>query len=77
MKMHQYGTLSGTQKFLHWNHLCSSYRAMQVKLKMWVITMQIITNFIHMILKEITLQSLCAGITCNPPRGVISKVFSQ
>lgn len=38
-----------------------------VKLKIWVVTMQIITNFIHMILKEITLQGLCTGITCNPP----------
>lgn len=38
-----------------------------IKLKIWVVTMQIITNFIHMILKEITLQGLYTGITCNPP----------
>lgn len=30
-----------------------------------------------MILKEITLQGLYTGITCNPHWGVISKVYSQ
>lgn len=48
------------------DHLYSPYRAMHTKLKIWVVTMQIITNFIHMILKEITLQGLCTGITHNP-----------
>lgn len=59
--------LNGMQKTPLYNHLYSPYRAMHVKLKIWVVTMQIITNFIHMILKEITLQGLCTGITCNPP----------